>query len=64
MMVFGWLLAILGLGTLAYQFGWRPEDRRGTDDQARSALDILRERYARGEITREQYEEMRRELST
>jgi putative membrane protein len=27
------------------------------------ALDILRERYARGEITLEQYEQMRRELS-
>ncbi len=26
------------------------------------ALDILRERYARGEITKEQYDEMRRDL--
>lgn len=26
------------------------------------ALDILRERYARGEITREQYEQMRRDI--
>ncbi len=28
------------------------------------ALDIIRERYARGEITKEQYEEMRRDLQS
>lgn len=28
------------------------------------ALDILRERYARGEITREEYESMRRDLES
>jgi putative membrane protein len=28
------------------------------------ALEILKERYARGEITKEQYEEMRRDLNT
>jgi uncharacterized membrane protein len=27
------------------------------------ALEILRERYAKGEITREQYEQMRRDLT-
>ena len=31
---------------------------------AESALDILKKRYARGEITREQFEEMRRTLDT
>ena len=30
---------------------------------AESALDILQKRYARGEITKEQYEEMRRDLN-
>ena len=29
---------------------------------AESALDILKKRYARGEITKEQYDEMRRDL--
>ena len=31
---------------------------------AESALDILKKRYARGEITKEQFEEMRRTLDT
>jgi putative membrane protein len=30
----------------------------------RTALDILKERYARGEISKEQYDEMRRDLET
>ncbi len=31
-------------------------------DSRQAALDILRERYARGEITREEYQNMRRDL--
>jgi len=31
---------------------------------AESALDILKKRYARGEITKEQFDEMRRDLNT
>ncbi len=63
MMFFGWLLALLGLGGLAYAAGWRPEEHRGTrDGHERSALDILNERYARGEISREEYQSMREDL--
>ena len=61
MMFFGWLLALVGLGALAYQFGWHPEQRRSSDE-AKSALDILNERYARGEISREEYQRMREDL--
>lgn len=32
--------------------------------QARSALDILEERYARGEIGREEFEQKKRDLQT
>jgi len=35
-----------------------PDSRKG------DALEILKERYARGEITREQYQDMRRDLET
>ena len=34
----------------------------GTPTASESALDILKNRYARGEITKDQYEDMRRDL--
>jgi putative membrane protein len=33
-----------------------------TKGEGSRAMEILKERYARGEITREQYEQMRRDL--
>jgi putative membrane protein len=35
---------------------------RSSSDSRRTSLDILDERYAKGEITREQYEQMKRDL--
>lgn len=66
MMGFGALFTLLGFGALAYALGWRfPQDNRAVQRQGGdSALDILRMRYARGEITRAQYEEMRRDLES
>lgn len=50
-----WLLLIAGAIVLVRALG---ADRRGRD----SALDILRERYARGEIDQREYEERRKQL--
>ena len=62
MMFFGWLLAALGLGALAYKMGWhQQEDRR---EGSKTPLDILNERYARGEITREEYQAIREDLES
>jgi putative membrane protein len=36
--------------------------RRSNQQTGESALDILQKRYARGEITSEQYQQMRRDL--
>jgi putative membrane protein len=60
MMLVFWVLAIGGI-VIILRAWWQPPSRplQGGD----SALDILRERYARGELSREQFEEMRRDLS-
>jgi putative membrane protein len=42
---------------LVYRFARRSNQQTGA-----SALDILKQRYARGEITSEQYQQMRRDL--
>ena len=68
MMGFGLLLPILLLGILAYALGWIPNQQFGgrTDRSTptdKRPLDLAQERYARGEITKEEYEEIRRELA-
>lgn len=58
-MVLFWVLVILAIVALAK---WLSSSRDG--GSTRRPLDILQERYARGEITREQYEQMRRDLES
>ncbi len=54
------VLAILSLRpTARVQYGWRYEQ---SPDQKRQALEVLGERYARGEITREEYLRMKDDL--
>ena len=66
MMGFGAIFTVLVLGALAYVLGWLPQGNRparyDAPEAGKSALDILKERYARGEITKAEYEEMRDEL--
>lgn len=58
-MLFFWVASALGLAFLFRALlDGRPEQARRQD----SALDLLQRRYAAGEITREQYDEMRRVL--
>lgn len=58
-----WLIVILAvLGALIrYVRGGGRHHRRFLRDD--SALDLLRERYAKGEINREEFEEKKRDLS-
>jgi putative membrane protein len=59
MMVVFWGLIIWGIMVLARHFG---RDRH-TGYYDNTPLEILKRRYAQGEITREEYEEKKKELS-
>ena len=63
-MVLFWVVLIIGAVWLArglFPHGQQPPTS-STRPEA-SADEILKQRYARGEITKEQYEQMRRDLS-
>jgi len=56
-MLLWWVLLVLGIAVLAK---WLLGSRREGGDRA---LDVLKERYARGEIGKEEYEQKRRDLA-
>jgi putative membrane protein len=66
MMLLGPLFVVAVVAALAYALGWvRPPDSwTSHNDGGKSALDILKERYARGEITKGEYDEMRHILTS
>jgi len=64
MMVLFWG-AIIALVVWAVQSLGRRDDARtqpGATSPARTPLDIAKERYARGEISRDEFEQMKRDL--
>jgi putative membrane protein len=65
-MMMGWILILplLLIGIIAVALGWRPDYQRGQGGQEppQNAVEILKARYARGEISRAEYEDMRRDL--
>ena len=56
-MLLFWVLVILGIVVLTRWLAGGPRDQ-----VLPSAIDILKARYAKGEITREQFEQMKRDL--
>ena len=59
-MILFWILVVLGIVALAkWLFS-----TAGAGESGKRPLEILKERYARGDITREQYEQMRRDLES
>jgi putative membrane protein len=52
-----WILVILGIVVLVKWLSSSGPTRTGS-----RALDILKERYAKGELTREQFDQMKRDV--
>ncbi|MBI2844776.1 MAG: SHOCT domain-containing protein [Armatimonadetes bacterium] len=55
-----WIAVIAGIVLLIRWFAVRTPEARPAGEE--SAVEILRRRYARGELTREQFQEMRRDI--
>lgn len=67
MMGFGLIFVILVVVALVYGLGWlhqegRPPYPGGYQSARKSPLDVLQERYARGEISKAEYDRMREDL--
>jgi putative membrane protein len=61
--IFGWLILAIIVG-LAIRGICASRKRNGNVPADDEALDILRQRYARGEITEEEFEHMKHELES
>jgi len=57
------MLVFLGLVIAALVLGIRWLVTQGRESRSDTALDILRQRYARGEISKEEFETRKREIS-
>jgi putative membrane protein len=63
MMGFGLIFTLAVVGGIAYALGWRPQfNQRGPANSSETPLEVLKARYARGEISREEYEKIRQDL--
>ena len=61
MMLLFWIVIIAGIIVLVrWLTSGAPAARRGQEE---SALDVLKKRYARGEISKEEFEEKKRDLA-
>jgi putative membrane protein len=63
MMGFWLIVPLLLLGAAIYTLGWRPHFNQTTPSPtSQTPVEILKARYAGGEISREEYEQMQRDL--
>jgi uncharacterized membrane protein len=63
MMGFGLIVPLLLIGVVANALGWRPQFNQTNPAQtSQTPVEILKARYADGEISRAEYEQIRRDL--
>ena len=60
-MLLFWILIVLGIVVLVK---WLAGTQSAAPPPAKTALDIVKERYARGEIDKEEFEQKKRDLSS
>ena len=60
--MFMWIIFLIVIGLLIYFIVQAQKTKGQTPSQNESPLDILKRRYAKGEIAREEYERMKKDL--
>ena len=58
----GWILILIVIAVVVWLLVRGPLAGGGGYTERRSALDVLKERYARGEIGRDEFEQKKRDL--
>jgi putative membrane protein len=61
--MFMWIIFLIVIGMLVY-FVVRDQQTKGQTPTQESPLDILKMRYAKGEVTKEEYERMKKDLES
>ena len=60
-MIFIWILIIV-IGILLVRKLWRESPGNQVSTASKTALDILKERYAKGEISKEEFEQIKKDI--
>ena len=64
--IFGWVIMIIFWGGLIALAVWgiKKLTERSTPERKQDPLDVAKDRYARGEITREQFEQIKKDFQS
>jgi putative membrane protein len=60
--MFMWLIFLIVLGVAVYFIIQTSKSKNVTDEAQETPLDILKKRYAKGEITKEEFDRMKKDL--